>query len=177
MWPETDPVTFNFRMPGDHQRVMLFENLLYMNESSLKKREKDITRRTNEHIVSNKDALLFDKIIQTIKTLYPVKIKGTHKNFSIQDAKMMQVMFKRNLGKATILEMPSSKQQPKQGNQTSKNQTNFKRRQSHESIKLNFENQSTSFVEQKVNQKFLQSNIYTNRPNQLSNNSQFSTPN
>ena len=88
-WPETDPVTFNFRMPGDHQRVMLFENLLYMNESSLKKREKDMTRRTNEHIISNKDALLYDKIIQTIKTLYPVKIKGTYKNFSNQDAKMM----------------------------------------------------------------------------------------
>ena len=63
VWPDTDPVTFNFRMPGDHQRVMLFENLLYMIESSLKKKEKDIGRRTNEHLISKKDSLLYDKVI------------------------------------------------------------------------------------------------------------------
>lgn len=88
LWPDTDPVTFNFRMPTDHQRVMLFEKILYMIESSLRKRERDITRKTNENIIMNKESLLYEKVIQTIKTLYPIKLKGTHKKFAFPDAKL-----------------------------------------------------------------------------------------
>lgn len=42
---------------------MLFEKLLYMNEDSMRKKEKDIGRKTNEHIVQNKDNLMYDKFI------------------------------------------------------------------------------------------------------------------
>jgi hypothetical protein len=31
VWPETEPVVFNFRLPMDHHRVALFEKIYYMN--------------------------------------------------------------------------------------------------------------------------------------------------
>ena len=77
-WPESDPVVFNIRMPVDHQRVMLFEKILYMIEDSLKKKERDISRKTNEHLLQNKDNLKYEKFIKKIKFLYPLKLKELH---------------------------------------------------------------------------------------------------
>ncbi len=57
---------------------MLFEKMLYMIEDSMRKKEKDITRKTNEHLIQNKEGLMYDKIIQNLKTLYPIKLKGTY---------------------------------------------------------------------------------------------------
>ena len=38
--------------------------------------------------IMNKESLLYEKVIQTIKTLYPIKLKGTHKKFAFPDAKL-----------------------------------------------------------------------------------------
>ena len=32
VWPETEPVVFNFRLPQDHHRVALFEKIYYLNQ-------------------------------------------------------------------------------------------------------------------------------------------------
>ena len=42
---------------------MLFEKILYMIESSMKKKERDITRKTNENLINNKDSLLYETVI------------------------------------------------------------------------------------------------------------------
>ena len=81
IWPETEPIIFNFRMPNDEQRFMLFEKILFMNEESLAKREKMVSRETNEHIIQNKDNLMFDQIIKDIKQMYPIKLKGIHNKY------------------------------------------------------------------------------------------------
>ena len=31
VWPESEPVVFNFRLPHNHHRVALFEKIHYMN--------------------------------------------------------------------------------------------------------------------------------------------------
>lgn len=59
-----------------------------MNEDSMRKKEKDLSRKTNEHIVQNKDNLMYDKFIQNIKTLYPIKLKETHKKYQMHDMKI-----------------------------------------------------------------------------------------
>lgn len=46
---------------------MLFEKLQFMIEDSLMKKEKNISRNTNEHIIKNKGNLMFEKYITTIK--------------------------------------------------------------------------------------------------------------
>lgn len=38
-WPDLEPVVFNFRMPQEDQRLMLFDKILQMNEDSIEKRE------------------------------------------------------------------------------------------------------------------------------------------
>lgn len=83
-WPETEPVVFNIRMPEEeggsqHQRVMLFEKILYMIEDSIRKKERDLSRKTNEHLIQNKQKLKYEKFIQTIKYLFPSKLKELHK--------------------------------------------------------------------------------------------------
>lgn len=62
-------------MPQDKQRIMLFEKLQFMIEDSLRKKEKYITRKTNEHIIQNKDNLMYEKYITKIKQLYPNKLR------------------------------------------------------------------------------------------------------
>ena len=47
-WPQGEPLTFNFRIPVDNQRFMLFEKILFMIEESIEQREKEVTRETNE---------------------------------------------------------------------------------------------------------------------------------
>lgn len=68
-------------MPTDDQRFMLFEKILYMIEESMQKREKEVTRETNEHIIQNKDNLMYDSIIKDIKRMYPIKLKGLHNKY------------------------------------------------------------------------------------------------
>lgn len=84
-WPESEPITFNFRMPVDNQRFMLFEKILFMIEESIERREKDVSRDTNEHILQNKDNLMYDQIIKDIKKMYPIKLKGLHNKFKEQN--------------------------------------------------------------------------------------------
>ena len=46
-----------------------------MIDDSLRKKEKNISRKTNEHIISNKNNLMYEKYINTIKQLYPNKLR------------------------------------------------------------------------------------------------------
>lgn len=39
---------------------MLFEKIQFMNEDALKKREQDVTRKTNEDLLQNKESLKFE---------------------------------------------------------------------------------------------------------------------
>lgn len=78
-WPEQEPVVFNVRMPQGAQRLMLFDKILFMNEKSMRKKERDITRKTNASIVKNKDGILYEKYIADVKKLYPIKLKNLHR--------------------------------------------------------------------------------------------------
>lgn len=71
------PVVFNFRMPQDHQRIMLFEKLAYMIEDS--KFNKNLsTRDTIEQVMANLGDERLEKFISDIKRLYPIKLKGDY---------------------------------------------------------------------------------------------------
>ena len=57
-WPETQPVVFNFRMPTELQKAMLFEKLHYANDLVLGKKEAEASQRaTNVDIMENKEEL------------------------------------------------------------------------------------------------------------------------
>lgn len=61
---------------------MLFEKILHMIEDSMEKREKqEVSRETNEHILQNKEMLMYEQIIDDIKRMYPIKLKGAHRRF------------------------------------------------------------------------------------------------
>lgn len=49
-WPLNKPVVFNFRMPCDNKKQMLFERLHYMIDQALAKKTEDVTRMTNRQI-------------------------------------------------------------------------------------------------------------------------------
>jgi len=84
-WPDSEPLVFNFRMPQDNQRFMLFEKVLQMIEDSMEKRENQVRRETNEHILQNKESLMYEQIITDIKRMYPIKLKGLHRKYDQQD--------------------------------------------------------------------------------------------
>lgn len=62
---------------------MLFDKILFMCEKAMSKREKDVTRKTNEQLVKNKDSLMYENYISDIKKLYPVKLRETHKRHNV----------------------------------------------------------------------------------------------
>lgn len=67
-WPETQPVVFNFRMPTEAQKAMLFERIQYKIEMQLAKREmqqNESGRMT--HIIENKQDLKYEEIISDIR--------------------------------------------------------------------------------------------------------------
>jgi hypothetical protein len=70
-WPENQPVVFNFRMPSELQKGILFEKLHYANEMVLsKKLTEENNRNTNVHIMENKDDLKYSEIITDVRRAY-----------------------------------------------------------------------------------------------------------
>lgn len=45
----------------------------------MEKREASVSRRTNERIIQNKDALMYEEIVADIKRLYPLKMKSHYR--------------------------------------------------------------------------------------------------
>lgn len=54
---------------------MLFEKILFMVEDSMAKRERDLSRRTNEDLVKNKNDLRYEEYVKLIKQIYPNKLR------------------------------------------------------------------------------------------------------
>lgn len=70
-WPETQPVVFNFRMPTELQKAMLFEKLHYANDLVLVKKEAEASQRaTNVDIMENKEELRYAEMITDIRRAY-----------------------------------------------------------------------------------------------------------
>jgi hypothetical protein len=70
-WPETQPVVFNFRMPNELQKAMLFEKLHYANDLVLGKKEVEASQRvTHVEIMENKEELRYAEIITDIRRAY-----------------------------------------------------------------------------------------------------------
>ena len=55
--------------------------MLYMIEDSMRKREEDVSRKTNEDLMQNRDNLKYEQLIKDIRTLYPIKMKGSNKRY------------------------------------------------------------------------------------------------
>lgn len=76
--PESEPVVFNFRMPQDSHRIMLFDKIYFLNKDRFEKARSDTSRETNARIVENID---YEELINTIKKLYKVKLTASHIQF------------------------------------------------------------------------------------------------
>ncbi|CDW84178.1 UNKNOWN [Stylonychia lemnae] len=171
-WPDSEPVVFNFRMPHEKQKVMLFEKIQFMIEDSLKKKERKISRKTNEDIIQNKDHLMYEKIISNIKQLYPSKHKERQQNAEQRQNLQHYTSARRKMTQNNIsVHEQSASRQPhqRQGQNPSQQRLNQPQRQrvqkrtSSDSLNtVDNDVQPSSFIDQKINKRFNQSNVFQN---------------
>ena len=142
-WPEQEPVVFNVRMPQGAQRLALFDKVLLMNEKRMRKHERDTTRRTNASIVKNRDAILYERYVADLRKLYPAKLRNQATHRAKRNAHAWELASQRTALK---------NQPPYPGP---------RKRTSSESVNV-VEGPRSSFLDEKVNRKFNQSNVLNN---------------